>query len=299
MQLSGDTLENIYFGFMLLVAASLAWNGWRQGVVRQAMTLLAIVAAYTVGWFGRKPMASVFGFLRYPEQVTEVIGGAAAGLATFIAIRAFSAFVFKRTKDKRPGGVRTSYGVFGALLGVVFAGIVFVVTSDVIRLAGAIAKSNVEVMEMEQKAYAEDPRSLPPLDPDAGGFVKGLAKLGSALDRGSSGTVIQAVDPVPPSVYGTIIKLGIMVSRPDAVERFRSYPGVSSLTEHPKLNALFVDPEVAKLIDSKSYFKLLRNEKLVALANDAEFSEQVKKMDLDAALNFALSGQPGAAPVSQ
>lgn len=288
MNWSGDRLENIYFCVMLVVAAFLGWNGWRQGVVRQAMTLLAIASAYAVGWFGRKPVAPLFKFMGYPIQVTEVIGGAVLGLITFVAVRAFSGFVFKRTAQKSPGRARTNYGVFGAVLGVVFAAIVFVAISDLIRILGAVAKPNVEALEAERIVFDANPQgALAPL-PAPGGVIAGLAKLGSALDDGGSKVLFDRVDPVPTSVYAIVIKLGIMMSRPEAVERFREYPGVATLTEHPKLHALLSDPEVARLLDSKSYLKLLRNEKVVALANDREFADQVKRMDLDAALKFAL-----------
>ncbi len=294
--MSGSTLENIYFGIMLIVAALLAWSGWRQGVVRQAMTLLAIAAAYAVGWFGRKAVAPLFGFLGYPVQLTEIIGGVAAGLVAFIAVKALSKFLFKRTAEKAAGRVRTSYGIFGAVLGVVFAGLLFIVASDVIRLLGAIAKSNVEAQVLESREFAANQGVMTEPGPQPGGVLRGLAELATALDDGGSREVLDRVDPVPANVYATVIKLGIMVSRPEAVDRFRRYPGVATLTEHPKLHALFADVEVGRLIESGSYLKLLRNEKVVALANDREFSEQVKQMDLDAALKFALTPQPPQKP---
>jgi hypothetical protein len=74
------------------------------------------------------------------------------------------------------------------------------------------------------------------------------------------------------------------------VERFLAYPGVKTLTAHPKLIAVKNDPEVFQLLNDGSYIKLLRHEKVIALANDTEFNTLVKQMGFDQALEYALQG---------
>ena len=51
MDWDADTLENIYYAGAALLVTYLTWNGWRQGVARQAMTIFAIASAYAVAWF--------------------------------------------------------------------------------------------------------------------------------------------------------------------------------------------------------------------------------------------------------
>ena len=102
-ELSADTLKFAYLGGSGIVAGLLAWNGWRQGVGRQGMTLLAVAGAYAAGFFGRKTVMPAFSFLGYPEMLTEIIGGVAAGLLTYFAIHGLSNVLFKKRRTLPSG----------------------------------------------------------------------------------------------------------------------------------------------------------------------------------------------------
>jgi hypothetical protein len=283
--MDAETLENLYYAGAALVVAYLTFNGWRQGVGRQFMTLLAIAGAYAMGYFGAGLAAPWFEFLRYPAPVTRIIGGLAAGVLTLIAISTLGRVFFKRTSDQKPGAWKVSYGVAGAGLGLAFGGLVFFVTSELVRLVGALAQSNMQVAEQLNAAH---PHAVPEVNP----MVSGLAKLSSALDKGDSGTFFRKVDPVPAQVFAVLTKLGLVVSRPESVDRFLAYPGVGDLTSHPKLLALRSDPEVIRLLEAQSYFRLLRHPKVVELANDKEFAERIKQTDFNAAMDHALKAPP-------
>jgi hypothetical protein len=251
------------------------------------MTLLAIASAYAMGYFGAGLAAPWFEFLRYPAPITRIIGGVTAGLLTLIAISTIGRVFFKRTSQKESRPARWSYGFFGALLGLVFGCVVFMVASEVVRLLGALAQSNVKATEnLRARADMQGVEVNP--------VVSGLAQLSTALDKGGSGDFFRKVDPVPPHVFATLTKLGIMVSRPEAVDRFLNYPGIADLTQHPKLLALRNDTEVNKLLASQSYFRLLRHEKVLELANDQEFAERIKGTDFNQALDHALKAPAGA-----
>src|SRR5688500_17252009 len=114
--MDADSLENLYYAIAAVIVAVLMFHGWRQGVARQAITLLAIAGAYAVGFFGADFVAPWFEFLKYPAPVTRIIGGVAGGLLTLLAITTFGKVFFKRTSEKETGKGRWSYGVFGALL---------------------------------------------------------------------------------------------------------------------------------------------------------------------------------------
>jgi uncharacterized membrane protein required for colicin V production len=292
MNWDADTLENIYYAGAALLVSYLAWNGWRQGVVRQAMTIFAIASAYAVAWFGARPLAPMFSFLRYPQPLTIIISGVAGALITLIVINTVSRAFFKRTKETAKGTVRMSYGIFGALLGLTFGLVIFVFASEAVRLLGTLAQSNVEAVE-ERQREAIEATGKPSAQIDVSPVVRSLAKLGGALDDGGSGTFFRKVDPVPAKVFATLTKLGVMASRPEAVDRFLSYPGIDQVANHPKLLALRADPQVSDLLLSKSYFRLLRHEKVVALAADQEFASQITRMDFDKALDFALAPPSG------
>lgn len=294
-ELSAGTLEAIYLSVIGLLTLLLMWNGWRQGVARQLMTLLAIVSGYLVGWFGGPSVAPMLAFLRYPEPVTRIIGGVVAGLAAFIAIRTLRLLFFKRTAQMESSRVRMSYGVFGALVGLVFGAALLLFSSDAIRMLGTLANMHVKMADQQKKALEADPvgaKAVPIEEPNP--LIRGLAKLSDALSNGSTGKFIQSYDPVPKNVYVTIAKLAMMVSSQEALNRFLAYPGVESLASHPKLLALRMDPSVGELLANNSYLKLLRHEKVVALASDPEFAAEIKKINFEEALNAALKNSSGA-----
>jgi hypothetical protein len=263
------------------------------------MTLLAVAGAYAAGFFGRKTVMPAFSFLGYPEMLTEIIGGVAAGLLTYFAIHGLRNILFKKTKDIAGRGSRIRSGTMGAVLGFTFGLLMFAASYYAIRMMGTIASSQVQVATAGQEALrrAPAPGMLAPQEPSA--IIKGLARLNDALNEGHTGEILHKVDRVPPNVYAMLFKLGIMVSSEEAVERFLMYPGVATLAHHPKLATLKNDPVVADLLSKKSYLRLLRNEKVVALANDREFAEQIKEMNFEKALDHAITGgnAPGAAPV--
>jgi hypothetical protein len=291
MDLSADILKAAYYGASVLFIAALGWNGWRQGVARQLMTLAAIGCAYAAAYYGASSAAPVFAFLKYPPQVTKIIGGAAVGCATFLGLHGLRRWIFKRTAQQKNAGVRLSYGILGAMIGVTFGSLVFLITTGLVRAVGEVAKSRLEDIEKEKQMHA----SLAPEDP--GPLVRNFAKLTTGLGEGTSGKFLQRYDNVPAThVFATLAKVGIMVSRADAVDRFLSYPGVEKLTSHPKLLAVKNDPEIAELLNSSSFIKLLRHEKVLALANDGEFKKLMEQMEFEKALDFALKHDQAAVP---
>ena len=296
-ELSADTLKFAYLGGSSVVAGFLAWNGWRQGVARQGMTLLGVASAYAAGFFGRKTLMPAFGFLGYPELVTELISGVAAGILTYIAINALSRMAFKRNKDVPERGRRIRSGVMGAALGLAFATLLFIASYYAIRMMGTLAASQVRVATEDADAAKLQPLNHAPLREDPGSVIRGLAKLNDALNEGSAGEILHKVDRIPPNVYATMFKLGLVVSREESLDRFLAYPGVAALAYHPKLQKLKSDPTVSELLVKNSYLRLLKNAKVVELANDAEFAAEIKRIDFEKALDEAIKG--GALPMPE
>ena len=273
---SAGALVNAYFTIAILVIAWLAWNGWKQGVLRQIVTLIAVVSAYLVAWFGAESAAPLFWFLHFPAPVTQIVGGFVAGFAAFIGIRTVGHIVCKRTAQQKPGGARLSYGILGVIIGLLFGCALFLVANSAIRMLGTIARASVD-----STAHT----SLPQPDP----LVSNLAKLGTGLENSSTSKFLSEHDPLPTqSAFATLTKLGIMVSSEDSLNRFTNYPGISELTNHPKLVELLRDREISTLLASKSYFRLLRHDKIVELAGDPAFAAEIKKLNFEKAIDFAL-----------
>ncbi len=287
--LSADTLKGGYFTVAAIAIVLFAWNGWREGIFRQAGSIVSIVGAYAAAWFGAASVGPLFRFLPYPPQLLNLIGGLAIGLVTLIGLRSVSGILFQRTAEQRPGGARMSYGVFGAVLGFAFGLFLFVLTSDAIRLLGGLAQTNVAISKQLPSAISQKGGTPVPVE-EPGLFIRSLAKLSGALNADGAGQFFQHYDPVPAGVYSSIIKLGIVVSNPDALDRFVSFPGVEQLTHNAQLIALRDDPTIGELLASKSYLKLLRHERVMALANDPGFSQQIKTLNFEKALDYAISG---------
>lgn len=295
MDFSADSLKAIYYGVWLLFVALLGWNGWRQGVARQLMTLVAIGCAYAAAFYGASSAAPIFAFLKYPQQITTLIGGSAVGCATFLALHGLRRVFFKRTAQHQGKGARLSFGILGATVGVAFGSLIFLVTTVFLSKAiGVAAQSRVEQHEREIREHVQIPSEEP------GPLIRNFAKLGTALDEGASGRFLHRYDNTSMArAFATIAKLTIMVSRPEAVDRFLSYPGVEKLTRHPKLLAVKNDPAVAELLVSHSFIKLLRHEKVLALAGDAEFNALMQQMEFEKALEFALKPPKPPEPVPE
>ena len=285
MDVSADFLKTAYYCVSAIGVAALGWSGWKQGIARQLMTLAAIGCAYAAAYYGASSAAPVFAFLKYPPQIIKIIAGAAVGLATFLGVHGLRRWLFKRTAQQKNAGVRLGYGIFGAILGVTFGSLLFLLVTITIRsLLGKVAKSHLDDIEREKK----QPSLLTPSE-DPGTLVRSFAKLGTALDEGASGKFLKRYDNMPIThALASFAKLGLMVSRPEAVDRFLSYPGVAKLAQHPKLVALKDDPEVLKLLESSSFVKLLRHAKVLALASDADFKAEMEKMEFEKALDYAL-----------
>lgn len=290
--MSADAIRFTYFGVSILVIAALGWNGWRQGAARQMMTLVAVACAYVAAFYGASSAAPVFAFLKYPPQVTTLIAGAAVGCATFLGVHGLRRWFFKPTAQQKNTQVRLGVGVMGAVIGVAFGSLLFLLTTLSVHSLGTVAQSRIDDIE---RTKDHPPGLLAPEDP--GPLVRNFAALGSALDEGASGKFIKRYDKAPVThIFAIFTKLGIMVSRPEAVDRFLSYPGVETLATHPKLIAVKNDPEVFQLLNDASYFKLLRHDKVLALATDSEFKALMEKMKFEKALDFALMPAAAAPP---
>lgn len=284
MDVSADFLKTAYYSVSAICVAALGWSGWKQGVARQLMTLAAIACAYAAAIYGAESAMPVFAFLKYPPQITLIIAGAAVGLATFLAVHWLRRWLFKRTADQEKVGVRLSYGILGAILGVAFGSFMFLLTTSLVRMVGTVAKARMDDHEQEKQ---QSPNAEPP--PDPGPLVRNFAKLKDGLEEGASGKFLKRYDSAPGThAILTIAKIGIMASRSEAVDRFLAYPGIAKLAQHPKLVAVKNDPEVFKLLENRSFIKLLKHEKVLALATDPDFKAEMAKMEFEKALDFAL-----------
>jgi hypothetical protein len=268
-----------------------AWRGWRMGVVRQVIGLLALAGAYVTAILGGRLVASLLKpILNYPEAILTLGGGAVLGMVVFASISLVGAILFKKTSEQSVGIVRFGYGISGAAVGAVFGIFLVWIAILAVRLLGSVAETQIAASKKPRASASTQlatPRRAPAPTPPSD-IVLGLAHMKHSLEQGTAGAVVQQVDPIPGSLYLILTKLGLMVSNEQSVERFLSCPGVKPLLDHPKISALQNDPEITRDILARNYFALLRNSRIVAAANDVEIGELMRKFEFEKALDYSL-----------
>src|SRR2546430_13382915 len=142
---AGSSLwQTIFVSFALILIAFEIVRGWRLGVVRQIVRLLALAAAYTAGFFGGRFFLPLLRpLLRVPDLFISIAAGAILALIVYAAISTLGAILFKRTGQQSAGLVRLLYGICGAMLGVFFGLFSVWLVVVAIRSIGAIANADL------------------------------------------------------------------------------------------------------------------------------------------------------------
>ena len=289
-----DTWQMVFLGGAALLVLLQARRGWKLGVVRQLLSLVAIVAAYAVAIFGGPLFVPVLRPLGFPDTVLAIGAGVILGLVVFFLVNVIAAILFKKTAQQEAGAVRLSYGALGALIGALFGLVVVWVAVLGIRLLGTVAETELAAAARRPNAVAKTGRVSPP--PEPGALIRGLAQLKHSLEQGSTGAMVERVDPIPPEVYEVLMKVGLMISNEESVARFLDYPGAKPLAQHPKIVALQSDPDIQRDVQEHNYVGLLRNERIVAAANDPEVAKLLRQFEFQKALDHAITTREPANP---
>ncbi len=282
-----DSWQLLFFIAAALFIGLKAWRGWRLGVVRQATGIVALIAAYAVAIYGGRLLVPVLRPFGIPDGLLGIVGGALLGVLVFFAVTITSAVLFKKTSQQSVGMVRLGYGLSGAALGA--CGGLFVVWIAIlaVRVLGTVAETEIEAAHHPVSIVRGRPTPKPiPAPPN--GMVRGLAHMKQALEQGAAGAMVEQVDPIPGTLYKLLSKVGQMISNEQSIDRFLAYPGVRTLTAHPKIAALNNDPDIARDLIARNYFALVRNERIIRAANDPEIAEEMKKLEFEKALDYAL-----------
>jgi hypothetical protein len=272
---------------LLLIAAGVlilfkTWQGWKLGLVRQLVSMGSAIVAGGLGTLAA-PTAGAFlkQFAPYPAQVLMVVGGLLVGLVIFFVINIVGAILFKKTGDQTVTVVRLGFGITGAALGAVYGVFMVLAFAVGLRLLGSFAEAKLAMERTPQPGVV---KAAP--DPLA---VK-LAGVKTGLDDSAVGAVLRQVDPLPAATYTTLTKMATLTGNPKMMQRFMDFPGVRTVMDLPKVNALLSDPEITKAIRERKFASLLSNPHLVAAADDPEVSAKLKALEFENALDYALQG---------
>ncbi|MEP6975452.1 MAG: CvpA family protein [Spartobacteria bacterium] len=285
---AGSHLWQILFvSFALILIAFEIVRGWRLGIVRQLVRLLALVCAYGAGYYGGRFLLPVARpFLRVPDLLISLVAGAILALLVYATISMLGAILFKRTGEQEVGLVRLLYGICGGVLGIFFG--LFSVWLIVvgIRALGAVAGAEIKTSAALGESATLTARAHSQPTPPA--MIHSLARLKNSIEMGSLGEVVRATDVVPAQTYQTLGQLGTVVSNPQSAVRFLTFPGAKELTENARIVALRDDPEIMGLIQQQRYLELLQHPKLIEAMNDPKLAAQIKSFEFQKALDYAL-----------
>jgi hypothetical protein len=289
----------IFLSFAIVVVLLEMVRGWRLGLMRQLVRLVGVLSAYASAvWGGSAVVPFVRGIFRMPDTVLSLIGGAILAFVVYAIIATLGTVLFKRTNQHEAGIVRAVWGSSGAVLGIFF-GLFFVwLVFAGVRLIGSVAAAQVHSQELATNKMMMPVWNRPLRkkgksssgEPSGSELVTTLARIKTSLEGGSLGGALQQVDPLPPAAYRTLEKLGTVAGNVESAERFLSFPGAREIGENPKVVALRSDPEITDLITHGRILELLQNQRLIDAANDPALREQIRRFDLERALDYAIQG---------
>lgn len=275
--------------FYFICGAILLWNfirGWRAGPARMAVAFGAVTVGYIAAlFFGDSLVAPLRPILGYPDFVLLAIGRFLVGSLAYVMVVGLGAVLFKKTSQQGMGLLRLLYGLSGSVVGLLLGLVVLWALIVSVRAVGSIA---------EGRAAAATPAGV---KTDVGEGVTNRilnASLGwkKELETGPISPIVKVTDPLGTRDYETMNKAGRVLSRPELMKRFLEAPAMKALVHDPKFQALLADAEVSKLAADRDYEALLRNPKFVEFANDPAMLAQIKTVDLESVLNYALQESP-------
>jgi hypothetical protein len=275
----------VFFAALLFLLWQI-WRGWRAGFARGGMQFGAILVSLSLGCLAAKLAAVPFGGLdNLPGFIAGIVVGGALGIFLLVTIWILAAVLFKRTGHQGSGVFRISWGAGGALFGFLIGLTALWGGISIVRSLGALAESRVET--------SDNPRSAQPA------VAEGLLALKKSLELGSGGRFLASVDALSPEFYELVLQIGKLKSDEQAMLRFCEHPGIQEVLQNPRIVDLANDPDVIRASKERNIFLFFDNKAVAAAIADPALAEQLKKVDLRAALKFALESPPPSPAPSQ
>jgi len=289
--------QAVFISFAVVLILFEVVRGWRLGLIRQIVRVAALAAACAAAIFGGRLLSPmVRAFLKLPDFVLSILGGAVLALLIYALMTSIGMMWFKRTGEQNSKLVQLASGFAGAIVGLFFGAFVLWMVVASVRAIGTIADAQVRsrasfvhVGEV-RNPYALKVRQRFPSPPDeeSSALATSLVRLKNSLEIGPLGNAIKEMDFVPANTYETLGKVGTVFSSPESVQKFLTFPGARELSEHPKIVALRDDPEISEMIAQGRYLDLLQNQRVIDAANDPVLADRFKKFDLQRALDYAV-----------
>ncbi len=259
------------------------WVGWRRGIVRQTASLLGLLIAVFAGFWLSPLIAPVVPTLGLPTFLRPLLGGILVAITIATGISLLSHIIFKKTEDQGFGLIRLFYGFAGAGLGLVYGLAILGLAAWGVRFFGSFAEglnkgANEATTKAKKQAFAEPAP---------------LVSIKRTLETSFAGNVLEKLDPLPPTLYPRVQRIGQILTNPAAAERLLSDPSMEVFSKNAKILSLKSDPQLQEALRAGDVWAVLRNPKVQLAAADAQLLTTLRTVDLDKVLDRAL-----ATPVS-
>jgi membrane protein required for colicin V production len=265
--------QAVFISFGVILVLFQVVRGWRLGLMRQLVRVAALATAYAAAFYcGRLVVPLLRSFLKMPDIVLSILGGALLALAIYASITSLGMIFLRRTGQQNASLLRLIYAISGAAIGLFFGAFLFWMIVVSVRAIGALA----EVRRHSLLAREEGST-----------LAASLTRLKNSLELGAIGNAITRTDPVPSKAYELLGKVGNVFSNPESAQKFLTFPGAHELSEHPRIVALRDDPEISDMIAQRRFLDLLQDQRIIDAANDPALASQIKKFDLQKALDYA------------
>jgi membrane protein required for colicin V production len=283
--------QAVFISFGVILVLFQVVRGWRLGLMRQLVRVAALATAYAAAFYcGRLVVPLLRSFLKMPDIVLSILGGALLALAIYASITSLGMIFLRRTGQQNASLLRLIYAISGAAIGLFFGAFLFWMIVVSVRAIGALADAQLRGLSNSSEAglHAFEVRrhSLPARE-EGSTLAASLTRLKNSLELGAIGNAITRTDPVPSKAYEMLGKVGNVFSNPESAQKFLTFPGAHELSEHPKIVALRDDPEISDMIAQRRFLDLLQDQRIIDAANDPALASQIKKFDLQKALDYA------------
>lgn len=274
--------QTVFLSFAALLILFEMIRGWRLGLMRQLMRVVALVAAYAAAYFGGGLLVPLLrSSLKMPDIVISALAGMILAVTVYGVIASLGTILFKRTAQQSAGVLRLVYGVSGALIGLCFGAFFIWLLLVGIRSAGSIADAQVQAQSTLPHKVSPEPNL------NADSLMRLVARLKNSVELGPVGDVVKQTEAMPTGGLQALSEMGTVLANPETARKFLDSPGARELSEHPKIVALRNDPEIMEMITQGRLFELLRDPRIVDAVNDPTLTERVKQFDLKKALEHA------------
>src|SRR2546430_10579177 len=131
-------------------------HGWRLGLVRQLVRLIAIIVAYSCAFFGARSTVPIMrSFFKLPDPILAVLGGAILAAILFAGINLTGAFLFQQTAQQASRFVRLIWGGTGAFLGILLGLFTIWLAFAGIRMLGSVAEARLRTQNLPASTKAQ------------------------------------------------------------------------------------------------------------------------------------------------